>query len=512
MGDALCIRDLSKSFDGVRVLDRVSFNIAPGEIHGLVGENGSGKSTLVKVLGGVHSPDRDSECDLWGKPLSFPIKRAQDHGIAIIYQDLALCDGMTVAENVGISTGFESRPLSLYRRSRQEDAVARLSDEFGMTVDPSAQVGSLAPAERSIVAILRALRMLGKKHGGQLIILDEPTAALPHSESVRLLSILRNLAAAGTSVLFISHRLQEVLGTCHRVSVLRSGRLVGTVEASETTDSEIASMMLGYDLGEFYPERKPPEQKDEVLCVKSLSGTKVSGISFGVGRGEIVGMTGLVGMGHDDVPYLINGYLRAGAGTVEVNGAVIKSSVTESLRSGIALVPGNRQRDSVWMSGDAMENLTLPFLGRFCKRGVLRRRLEARFAHTEMGKFDVRPMRPSQLIGRFSGGNQQKVVLARWLHLNPHVLLLHEPTQGVDAGAKKEIFALIRNAAANGTAVALFSSDIEEVAHMCHRVLVMRHGRITGELAQHELSEERLIGASQGSSRFAIGGRTDNDD
>ena len=492
--------NLSMSFEGITVLRNVDLALQRGEIHGLVGENGAGKSTLVKILGGVYTPDGGSECTLWGKPAQFPLRQG-DHGVAIIHQDLALCDDMSVAENIGISSGFGSGTLGLYRKKREEGVVASIAEEFGLPLEPQARVASLSPAERSVVAILRALRMLRQRHSDQVLVLDEPTAALPHSESQRLIAIMRKLAAAGTTVLFISHRLQEVLGVCHRISVLRSGGMVGTVAASETTESHLVSMMLGYDLESFYPEIRPPQQKQHVFEVRGLSGQHTHGVSFGVAPGEIVGLTGLMGMGQDEIPYLINGTAPLLSGEVTVNGKTVAPSIRASLRAGISIVPANRARDSLWAGGTATENLTVPFLQRrFSKAGVLRRGAEVRFAREEMGRFEVRPPAPRQLISRFSGGNQQKLVIARWLHMTPRVLLLHEPTQGVDAGAKKDLFALIRDAAERGAAIVICSSDLEEVANVCHRVLVLWHGGIVSELHQDDLSKERLISATQASA------------
>jgi ribose transport system ATP-binding protein len=281
--------------------------------------------------------------------------------------------------------------------------------------------------------------------------------------------------------------------------VLRSGKLVGTVVASETTDSELVSMMLGYDLGSFYPDRSIAVSKEAALSVRSLSGERIDDVTFDVGRGEIVGVTGLAGMGQDEIPYLIVGHARRSSGEVLLEGETVRPSIPSSLGAGIVLVPANRTRDSVWGAGTAVENLTISFLGTFSRFGFLHRRREVAATSAKMTAYDVRPVMPLQMITRYSGGNQQKIVLARWLQVAPKVLLLHEPTQGVDAGAKKEIYELIRRAAEAGTAMAIFSSDLEEIAHMCDRVLVIRHGRISAELAENELSEDRLISATQGS-------------
>ena len=502
IGYALRVRGMSKSFDGVTVLDSLNLDIAPGEVHGLIGENGSGKSTFVKLLGGVYTPDESGSCEVWGRPLQFPVVQPQQHGLAIIHQDLALNDGMSVAENVEISAGFGRRLLQPFSSRKMRESVSRLSADYGLQLNPNSPVGTLQPAERSVVAILRGLRSLRGQQVHQVLILDEPSAALPYEESQRLLGIIRGVADAGSAVLFISHRLKEVLTVCDRISILRSGKLIGTVKAGETTDAELVQMMLGYDIGAFYPDLHEPVGARTVLNVRQLSGGTVANVNFGVGEGEILGVTGLVGMGQDEIPYLLNGHARSTTGEVSLLGTAVPRSVRGSQAAGIALVPGNRLRDSIWLGGSAVENLTLPFVSRF-SRGVLRHRAEHDFAENEMKRFGVRPLAPTRKIARFSGGNQQKIVLARWLLSNPKVLLLHEPTQGVDAGAKKEIFELIRDVADAGSAVVLFSSDTEEVANVCHRVVIMRHGRVSGELRREQLSEDVIIAACQGTHEAA---------
>ena len=503
MDDRVQIRNMTKSFAGVTVLRGINLDIVQGEVHGLVGENGSGKSTFVKIIAGLYAPDDGSACTIWGQPVGFPIAQAQQRGIAIIHQDLALSDRMSVSENVGISSGYSAATLGRYRRGRERAIVRRLIAHFGLKLDPDAIVGALGPAERSMVAILRALRLLNEHQVAhsdqdkQMLILDEPTAALTQEESQRLLGLIRGLAERGTAVLFIGHRLQEVLAVCDRISVLRSGRLVQTVEAATTNESDIVQLMLGYEIGAFYPERHVPDRTREVLSVEGLTATTVRGLSFKTYRGEILGISGLAGMGQDELPYLLFGALRRRSGVVCVEGKSIAASIAAASAAGVVLVPGNRQRDAIWMSGTATENLTLPFLGTFAGRGLLRRRTESGFSGSEMQRFGVRPLLPSQQLVRFSGGNQQKIVLARWLQTKPKVLLLHEPTQGVDAGAKKELFQLIREAADDRTAVVIFSSDIEEIANMCHRVLILRHGALTAEIPQHQLSEDRIMSESQ---------------
>ena len=494
---AVVMRNVSKTFDGVQVLHGVDLEIAPGEIHGLVGENGSGKSTLVKILGGVHTPDRDAEIRLRGQVMPLPVPSGQRHGLAIIHQDLALVESMSVADNVGISTGYERGPVSRISRRREREVVRGLAEGFGLALDPDRMVGDLSPAERSVVAILRALRQLGTGSEGNVIVLDEPTAALPRDESVRLLELLRVMAGHGTAVLYISHRMHEVLTVCDRISVLRSGHLVATQEASTSTEAGIVELMLGYELGEFYPEKHVGESETVRLQVQGLTAGPVTDLSFTVQQGEILGITGLAGMGQDELPYLIAGGAASLSGEVAVNGVAVDGSPRSAKRAGLELVPGNRQRDALWLEGSAAENLTLPFLRRFWRRLRLSARRERAFADVELAAFAVRPLSPDLQITKFSGGNQQKVVMARAMRQEPGVVLLHEPTQGVDAGAKKEILGVVSQAAQDGAAVVVFSSDSEEVAQLCHRVLVLRYGTVSAELGPGEVSEDRIISLSQ---------------
>jgi ribose transport system ATP-binding protein len=493
----LVLKNVSKSFDGVTVLHSVNLSILPGEIHGLVGENGSGKSTLVKMLGGVHTPDRGAEMWLRNQPVSLPVRNPQRKGLAIVHQDLALVDSMSVADNVGIATGFEAGLAAPINRRREYRIVRALAEKVGISLDPRCLVSELSPAERSVVAILRALRQLGEGSRGNVIVLDEPTAALPRSESVRLLELLRRMARNGTAVLYVSHRMHEVLNVCDRISVLRSGHLVATRDAADSNESEIAYLMLGYALGEFYPEKHVSANQTARLQVRNLTHGVVSDLSFSANVGEIVGITGLTGMGQDNIPYLIAGGRMRLNGEVRVDGSNVDGSVGSAKRAGIELLPGNRQRDAFWLGGTAMENLTLPHLGKLWRGLRISSRRERGFAESEMRLYSVRPLSPSLEITKFSGGNQQKIVLARLLRQNPRVILLHEPTQGVDAGAKKEILNLVRSAADEGATVVVFSSDGEEVAQLCHRVLIMRYGTVSATLAPGEVSEDRILSLSQ---------------
>ena len=493
----VALKNVSKTFNGITVLHGINLSILPGEIHGLVGANGSGKSTIVKILGGVYTPDRGAEIWLRNQPISLPIQNPRQNGLAIVHQDLALVESMSIADNVGIATGFERGLVTPINRRREDEIVRTLAEKIGIALDPGSLVSELSPAERSVVAILRALRQFGEGSHGNLIVLDEPTAALPRGESLRLLELLRRMACNGTAVLYVSHRMHEVLNVCSRISILRNGYLVATQEATQTNEAEIAYLMLGYELGEFYPEKHVRTNDADRLVVRHLSNSAVSDVSFNANVGEIVGITGLAGMGQDDIPYLIAGGRTRLNGEVYVDGSVVDNSVASAQCAGIALVPGNRQRDVFWLGGTAMENLTLPYLGKLWRRLRISFRHEHEFTENKMRLFSVQPLAPALEITKFSGGNQQKIALARILGQNPRVILLHEPTQGVDAGAKKEILSMVRSVADKGAAVVVFSSDSEEIAQLCHRVLIMRYGTISATLAPGEVSEDQILMLAQ---------------
>jgi ribose transport system ATP-binding protein len=494
---ALLATDVSKSFGGITVLDRLSLEIAPGEIHGLVGENGSGKSTFVKALSGIYAPDPGSEIRVWGQALRLPVTRPQSHGLAVVHQDMGLVDTMTVAENIGVSSSFGTRPWSRIRRPAEIRIAEQTLGRLGISIDPQAEMGDLAPTERAAVGIARALREIQEHDQRHFLILDEPTAALPFEESNRLLEIVRSLAREGGSALFIGHRLKEVLEVCDRITVLRSGSKVATVDAKTVSEREIVSLMLGYELESFYPTPNLEAASSDVLRVEDLVGGTLSGVSFSIRAGEVLGVTGLAGMGHDELAYLVSGFSPRHGGSVTVDGKHVGYSIRHAVRAGISLVPGNRQRDALWMQGTAQENLTISFLKSFMSSLGLRPGRQRAFAVEQMNRFDVRPRDPRLPMQNFSGGNQQKIVLSKTLATSPRVLVLHEPTQGVDVGAKREIHQFIHRAAEAGAGVLMCSSDAEEVAESCDRVLILRFGKVVSMLNRTELSRDRLAQAVQ---------------
>jgi ribose transport system ATP-binding protein len=490
---ALRVEGLEKRFGGVRALAGVDLEIGAGEVRGLVGENGSGKSSLVKSLSGYHVPDA-GRVWLWGREVSFPVRGPRDYGLDVVHQDLGLVPGLSVVENFGVGVGWGSSRGRGIRWGAQRRELRRLGSRFGLEVDPDRPVEELSPAERAMLAIVRAVRQLEDAHGRALLILDEPTAYLTSAEVDRVIELMRSVRASGASVIFISHRLGEVLEVCDRVTVLRDGRLVDTVDARDTSSAELIRLMLGRELGDFYPAKADRGEGEAALRAVDVSGPAVDGVTLTARAGEILGLTGLAGMGHDELIQILGGARRPTGGTLEVSGRELDAPGTrDMLEAGVALVPANRQRDGVWLSATAVENISLPILPSYYRGGRLRKAAESADAARLMERFGVRPPLPERAVGSFSGGNQQKIVLAKWLQRPPRVLLLHEPTQGVDAGAKKDILEIVKRVAADGAAVVIASAEYEQLASACHRVLILRDGRVAAELDGAAVTEDRIL-------------------
>ncbi len=491
---ALDLAGVHKRFGSVRALDGASLELRGGEVHGLLGQNGCGKSTLIKVLTGFHGPDAVERAELWDAPLDFPVTRPQELGFAVIHQDLGLVDAMTVTENVGVSTAYDTRALRGVSWRRERERARELLSRIGARVDPDHMVGTLAAADRAAVAVARALRELQDFDGRQVLVLDEPTAALPAREAEHVIAIMRAVAARGSAVVFISHRLSEVMAVCDRATVMRDGRTVATVDVADSSPRELIAMMLGRDIGRFYPPRLDRPPGEVRLAARDLRGRVLDGVDLDLRSGEILGISGLVGQGQDELPYLLAGSAPQAGGVVELDGVpVAPGDAAARLRGGLVLVPANRKRDGVWLEASAAENISLPVLSEHVRAGMLRPRGERDRASDLLHRLGVRPPEPDRTLSRFSGGNQQKVVLAKWLQRDPRVILLEEPTQGVDAGAKREILELLRAAAQDGAAILLCSTDHEEVAHVATRVLVLRDGRVRAELTGDDVNEQAVL-------------------
>ncbi|GAA1263262.1 sugar ABC transporter ATP-binding protein [Pseudonocardia aurantiaca] len=484
------MRGIVKQFPGVRALDGVDLDVAAGEVHCLLGQNGAGKSTLIKVLAGAHTPDA-GEITWAGRPVAFPSPQAADAaGIATIYQELDLVPGLTVAENVVL--GHEPSRLG-FSRLREADEIARkLLQRLGHPEIPARrELGRLSAAGQQIVSMARALAK-----DARLIVMDEPSAVLDPEEVHNLFRVIRELTAEGVAVVYISHRLEEIREIGDRVTVLKDGRTVArNLPARTTPTADVIRLMTGRAIEYVFPERTAPISDEVVLEVEGLSRTgEFRDVSFAVRAGEVVGLAGLVGSGRSEIVETVYGARKAAGGTVRVRGKALRAgSVPAAVRAGMGLAPEERKSQGLLLAEPVFRNVSLPSMGRFARGGFLGPDADLAAASEITNQLDVRPADATRAVRTLSGGNQQKVVLARWLLQGCSVLLLDEPTRGVDVGARSEIYALIRQLAAQGAAIVMVSSEVPEVLGLADRVLVVREGRVVHEAPSGELDEGRVL-------------------
>jgi ribose transport system ATP-binding protein len=502
--ETLYVHEVSKRFGATQALNRVSLLLKAGEVHGLVGANGSGKSTLVKILAGYHGPD-SGQARLHGELRELPLSTHDRRGIATIHQDLGLVEGLSVLENMVVSTGFGAAIGRPIRWPAERRRAGELLERMQLALDLGADVTALAPGQRTLVAVARAILELERAREadgsdrGHLLILDEPTAALSDAESVAVWQLLRRISAAGGAALLISHHLQEIRAHCDRVTVLRDGRTVLTAPRTEVTEGSLVQSMLGEAalLASQSPLGSGARHVEggHSLSVADLHADTLHGLSFTIAPGEVLGVVGLLGMGQDELPYLLAGATKPKMGTIEVDGQALPLGDIVAARStGVALIPQDRRRDGLWLEADGAENLGIVDPRRFVRSGRYRRRLELGNATGWIDKLRVVPSDPTLPVSGLSGGNQQKVLLAKWLQIAPRVVLLHEPTQGVDVGAKLEIHNILRGfARETGAAICLCSTDLEETEEMCDRVIVLRYGRAAGVLAGSEVRSHSIL-------------------
>ena len=486
--DGVELLNVSKSFRAVRALRNVSFNVRPGEIHSLVGENGAGKSTLMKILSGVHQMDHGT-IKVDGKPVEIPNPRVgQQLGIGIIYQELALVPDLTVAENILIKR--LSRRFGLIDwRDLNRRAGELLAETSFTRINPRSKIADLGVADRQIVEIAK-----GISENVKVLILDEPTAVLAPREVDHLFVVLGKLRDRGVGLVYISHRLDEIFRIADRITVLKDGAVVRTVLPSEIAPRDLIGLMIGRTIGTMFPARNCTVG-EEVLRVEGLRTGKINGVSFTVRAGEVFGISGLVGSGRTEVLRAIFGADPKEGGTVAVAGRRLTiESPRDAVRSGIALVPESRGDQGVILTMPIRHNITLPSIDRVSDAlGIIRRRAETSLVESLVSRLRIRTRSIEGEVADLSGGNQQKVVLAKWLGANCKVLLLDEPTRGVDVGARVEIYGLINELAAAGVAIVVVSSDMTEVIGLCDRIGVMSHGTLTGVLEGREISEENIM-------------------
>jgi ABC-type sugar transport system ATPase subunit len=496
------MRAITKTFPGVRALDGVSFDLHRGELHALVGENGAGKSTLMKVLGGVYPhPEYGGEIVIEGQVRQFSGVRDAEHaGIAVIFQELSLVKEMSVGENIFL--GREPRRFGVIRWEELYRRAQQLLDDVHLAIDPHTQIRNLGIGQQQLVEIAKAL-----SHEARILVLDEPTAALTDAEVETLFGILNKLRARGVGMIYISHKLGEVFRISDRITVLRDGCTVGTNATSELDEAQVIARMVGRDVGDIFPavdhaqgevvfEVRNMSVEDPVIPGKKL----VENVSFSVRRGEVLGIAGLMGAGRSD---LLMGIFGAHAGRVDgeirMDGQRVRiSSPADAIKQGIGFVTEDRKRFGLVLDQSILNNMTLAGLKNISGRFVTSLGAESAAGERSMKELRVKANSVFTIANTLSGGNQQKVVLAKWLLTNPRVLFLDEPTRGIDVGAKQEIYALINRLAKSGLAIVLVSSELPEVLGLADRLLVLHEGRLTGEFFRATATPEAVMACATG--------------
>ncbi|TNB49725.1 sugar ABC transporter ATP-binding protein [Martelella lutilitoris] len=496
---------ISKTFGSVKALEDVAITAHGGEVHALMGENGAGKSTLMKILSGAYTPDKGGTILVGGKPVpEGNPKAAKAMGVAVIYQELSLAPNLTVAENVFL--GNERARSGIVNRAEMRSRTAPLLKRLGVDFSPSTVVGSLSLGERQLVEIARAMST-----NARIIVMDEPTTSLSSRETERLFDVIAALKADGIAIIYISHRMEEVYRLADRCSVLRDGKYIGTLDRDELSAERLISMMVGRDLSTFYKKEhvERDESAETVLEVRNMSaGRKVRDCSFSVRRGEVLGVSGLVGSGRTELARLIYGADKATSGTVLLEGReVTPQSPSAALDAGIVYLTEDRKQLGLFLDMTIADNINICVMGEDSGPAGTRNFTAARKrARAEFEKLSIRAPSPFVNVGSLSGGNQQKVLLGRLLEVKPKVIILDEPTRGVDVGAKSEIYRLIDELARQGLAVVMISSELPEIINVADRVIVMREGEIAGEVTSADgaaIEQEAIMRLSTGTGAAA---------
>ncbi len=490
------VRNVSKTFGARTVLNDLNLTVFPGEMHGIVGQNGSGKSTFAKAISGYHAPDSGAQVLVDGVALHLPIRPSdlRRSGVSIVHQDLGLIEDSSVVENVRIAAMKGERWTRRIRWGREVGAALDALERLGFRGSPRTLVSDLPPADRARVAIGRAIQ--DHTPGRGLIIFDESTRALPADALEDFYTTVRQLLADGTGVLMIGHRLGEILAHCDRVTILRDGQCAaGGLRTEGLSESDLATRMLGHALHHLDFQTGERHEKERAVGVSGLCGAGLSGnLNFELGRGEIVGITGLPGSGFEAVPYLLAG-VAAGQGKVDLGGKhldLASDSLRKMVRNGVVLVPENRPRDGLSLTHSVAENISLPWLGERGRPWAIGRRWPIAEAEQVIDTLGVVPPDPRQLLGRFSGGNAQKVLLGKWLAGEPRLLLLHEPTQGVDVKARLDLLGAVHRVAARGTSVLVASTEPEDLVTICDRVIFFVAGAISAEMS-YPFDTDRIV-------------------
>ncbi|HEY8577776.1 MAG TPA: sugar ABC transporter ATP-binding protein [Devosia sp.] len=490
---------ISKSFGDIPVLFSVDFDIKPGEVHAVIGENGAGKSTLIKILSGIEQPTSGS-ISYDGKTVVLPPNgEAEAMGIVLIHQELNLAEHLTVADSIFL--GRELRKWGFLDLKEMRRRAADILDTLHVHVDPDARINTLSVADKQMVEIAKAI-----SRDARVLIMDEPTAVLSVGETQTLFEQIRRLTARGVAVIFISHKLDEIMELAQRVTVLRDGQLIATIGTENLTPDSIAQMMVGRELSNLYPPKHEPDVDAQVvLSVRGLSAPGIADISFDLRRGEILGFAGLIGSGRTAVAEAIVGLTHKTAGEVSLNGQSANySDVGKSVDAGLAYMTKDRKGRGLLLNVGLQPNLTLLTLKKHLRGGFLDGKSEERALERATRRFDIRARDASVRVGQLSGGNQQKLMLGKTMESEPDIIIMDEPTRGIDVGTKQQIYHIVAALAAEGKSIIVISSEMQEVIGLSHRVLVMRNGRLAGTLEGSEIVEAEIM-------RYAAGIKGDGD-
>lgn len=488
------MKGISKSFPGVKVLDGVNFSLYASEVHALMGENGAGKSTLIKILGGIYGKDEGTILIKGTERQITSPRIASNLGIAIIHQELNLIPDLTIAENLFLGREITFGKTKLIHWSLIRKQARQLLTELGMETNPNTLIRDLSVGQQQMVEIAKALSMQA-----DILVLDEPTAALTHREIASLFQVMDSLKRKGVGMVYISHRMEEIFQVCDRITVLRDGQYIGTKQIGETSMDELIRMMVGREIKERFPKVTVSQGSERLRVEGLIQKGKLHDISFSVRSGEILGIAGLMGAGRTELAKAIFGAERIEQGHILIDGNPVKiHNPTDAIRAGIALVTEDRKGEGLVLSLSVRENLVLPNLKELSSYGFVSQSKEKDLSQQTIQRLRVKTPHANELTGALSGGNQQKVVIGKWLATKPKVLILDEPTRGVDIGAKKEIYDLINQLAQQGVAIIMISSELSEVLGMSDRILVMREGRITGSFTRDEATQEAIMQATTG--------------
>ena len=500
-GCALEIEHLSKRFGGAIALNDVSLSVRRGEVHGLLGSNGSGKSTLIKVLAGFHAPEPGAEVRLYGQPVPLPIPGVQVRalGLAFVHQHLGLIPSLSVSENLFLGQLATGQDWGINWRAIH-DRAARIFERFNLALDPRAEVGRLSAVQQALLAIVRAyedLRHASEDHGDRpgVLVLDEPTPFLPRAGVEQLFQLVRQCIDTGASVIFVSHDVDEVREITDRATILRDGQLIDTVETAQTDHDGFVERIIGRSMDIYAGAAKPMPTNGPCVAVKGLSALGVGPVALDIGQGEILGLTGLIGSGFDNVPSLLYGAHKGTQGQMSIEGQALDLSTLtpeDALAQKINYLPADRLGQAGVGSLSVGDNVALPIYEKLrSKLGLTNRQIESH-AQVLGGEAGVKPNVPALPLSALSGGNAQKALIAKWLQTNPRLLLLDEPTQGVDVGARQQIWDALDKTADSGAAILLASTDYEQLAQICHRVLIFAQGQIVAELTGAELTKDTI--------------------